>query len=791
MRFSTVAMKHVILAGVAFIEIATAAAFLLAFHFYATRSAEEHAHSSIRWALTSVEQELSLFVGKVETVADLTLGLSQSEILDFSDADRIERYFFDALIASPRFTGIYFAGTDGSFVFVTREAPQIDEGEIFVRRVGVSGSFRSQTLYARALDYRTVRDIPDDGPVFDGRTRPWYADALETNAAHWSDPYVFYTSGQPGITVSSRVLNPATGETIGVVGLDLSFRQLSEFVRGLEISENGKAFIADRAGRLIAFPNEFSADPGTLPAINDLSDSVAAEAFRRAEFGPANAPAAMTFDHDGMQYVAALNVLDLKNGEWVVGAYAPTDDFLNWFDDVQIATFWLTLLLMAAGMLGGLALWRTVQRRLARIQAGAEEMIRNTGRPFEYEPSGFVELQTTERALSVMAEAVMDREEALQALNEKLAEVMRAVDRMPIGIGVFTPRGKVRYVNAVAAAILDLTGDGEEVFDADLIDRLDACVAAGDGRQNLSLSAAFETQQSWEGELTDKALHGRDEGTIYRMIAVPLAPKSSGKWVFAVEDVTVQKGMERDLISALETATEASQAKSMFLANMSHELRTPLNSVLGYSDMMRNEVFGPVGDPRYAEYVENILASGQMLLEILSNLLDLTAVETGRMTLKAEPGDLVAIVEEAVQPHRSACQASGFPIALDLPATLPIQADATKLRQAFGNLIQNAARYARGATALTVSVSPTAGQYVRVVIEDDGIGIPPDRFERVLQPFRRSVENSHLAATDGVGLGLPIAKAIIELHGGTMTLESPETGKGLRVTLILPAERAG
>lgn len=790
MRFSTVAMKHVILAGVAFIEIVTAAAFLLAFHFYATGSAERHARSSIHWALTSVEQELSLFVGKVETIADLTLGLSQSEILDFSDADRIERYFFDALVASPRFTGIYFAGADGSFVFVTREAPQIDVDEIFVRRVIRHESGAVQSLYARGKDFRTVRQIPDDGPIFDGRTRPWYGAALENDSTYWSAPYIFYTSGQPGITVSNPIKSPITGEILGAVGLDLSFHRLSEFVRGLEISENGKAFIADRSGRLIAFPVELSDGSGDLPAISDLSDSVAAEAFLRADLDSSDAPAAMTFDHAGTEYVAALNVLDRKNGDWVVGAYAPTNDFLDWFGDVQIATFWLTLFLMAGGMLGGLALWRTVQRRLARIQAGAEEMIQNTGKPFEYEPSGFVELQTTERALSVMAEAVMEREEALQALNEKLAEVMRAVDRMPIGIGVFTPYGPVRYVNAVAAAILGLSGDGEESFDAAMIERLDAWSASGNA-QERSLSSAFETQDSWEGELSDKQLHGRDEGTVYRMIAVPLAPKSSGKWVFAVEDVTVQKGMEYHLLSALETATEASQAKSMFLANMSHELRTPLNSILGYSDMMRNEVFGPVGDPHYVDYVENILTSGHTLLEILSNLLDLTAVETGRMTLKAEQEDLVAIIEEAVQPHRNACQAAGLSVSFQVPKTMPIQADATKLRQAIGNLAQNAARYARNATTLTIAISERPPHLVQVVVEDDGIGIPENRFERVLQPFRRSVENSHLAATDGVGLGLPIAKAIVELHGGTMSLEKPKSGKGLRVVLILPTGTAG
>ncbi|NMM44366.1 hypothetical protein HH303_07740 [Rhodospirillaceae bacterium KN72] len=788
MRFSTIAMKHVILAGVAIIEIVTASAFLFAFYYYANRAAEEHASSSIRWALASVEQELSLFVDKVETVTDLTLGLSQSEILDLSDSDKVERYFFDALTASPRFTGLYYAGVDGSFIFATREAPDLSEGEVFVRRVAVENGEKSQSLYVRSPEFRIARRLPDQDTIFDASSRPWYKSAMAYPGVQWTDPYIFYTSKRPGITVSNQVRSPTTGEITGVIGLDLSFRRLSEFVRRLEISPNGKAFIADRGGRLIAFPHDVAdldGAPNALPGIDSETAPVAAESFRQAH-STTDLPLITAIDIDGTRYVAAINVLKLNRGEWVVGAYAPKSDFLNWFEDVTVATFWLTLLLTAVGMAGGIALWRTVQKRLSRIQIGADALVNGTCQPFEYEPTGFVELQTTEKALSDMAQAIIDRENALTALNGKLAEVMRAVDKMPIGVGVFTPHQSIRYVNAVAAAILSLTGDGVETFDDALIDRLDAACLPDRGSAPLTLREALSRQERWEGEFLDKDLLGRDKGIVYRMIVVPLSPIGSGKFVLAVEDVTQQKSLERHLVTALETATEASQAKSMFLANMSHELRTPLNSILGFSDTIRHEIHGPVGDPHYAEYINHIFESGKSLLDILSNLLDLTAIESGRMTLKADAEDFSRIIEEALSPHRTACRAAGLTVTLNLPDSSPIQADATKLRQAVGNLIQNAARYATDASQLTVTLRDLPNGRVELTVEDDGVGIPEERFDRVLQPFRRSVENSHVAATDGVGLGLPIAKAIFELHGGTLKLSRGLSGKGLRIIATIP-----
>lgn len=794
MRFTTIAIKHVVLAGVAAIEIVTAGAFLLAFYFYADRAAERHTLASIHWALDAVEQELALFFGKVETVADVTLGLAETEILDFNNQQALERYFFKALQASPRFTGMYYGGMDGSFVFVTREAPGLEEGETFVRRIVTDAQERVQTVFTRDRDFSIAQTPEQSIATYDPRERPWFSAALADEGLNWSDPYIFYTSGQPGVTVSSRILSPVGGEVIGVIGLDLSFSELSSFVLNLDISTNGKAFITDEPGRLIAFPGfETPADENqsALPNIISLEDSPAAEAFRLAGNAP-DRDNPILFEWNGNRYTAAFSTLDWDRGEWVVGAFAPKQDFMTWFADVKRASFWLTLILMTAGMFGGWTLWRTIRKRLLQIEDGAQRMMDNTGDAFSYETSGFKELQTTEKALSVMAKTVVDRETKLRQLNEKLAEVMRAVDRMPIGIALFSPHENVRYTNAVAATVLGFQGDGQDVFDNALIQKLEReDVANHDlefelGGSDKPLSEALNLRETWEGEFTNDVLHGGDGKTSYRVIISPLAPRSANRWILAIEDISIQKRMEHNLVHALETATEASQAKSMFLANMSHELRTPLNSVLGYSDMIKSEIFGPIGDPRYAGYIDNISESGHALLEILSNLLDLTAIESGRMTLKADREHLSKIIEDAAYPHRTACRSAGFELQTTIDDDIYLQADGLKLRQAIGNLVQNAAHYASSATLLTINAHRTGKSGLEIVVEDNGTGISEARFERVLQPFRRSVDDSHLAAADGVGLGLPIAKAIIELHGGTLRLATAECGHGLRVVMSLP-----
>ena len=790
----SISLKRVIIAGIVGIEVITALAFMLAFTYYASREADMHARQSLHWAQKAAVSEVALFFEQMESTAALTQRLARDNIVDLKDPETLEKFFFDTIQANPRISGLYYGSVLGDFVFVTREAPDLAPDQTFTRIISQAPDSRLEIERIRNKHFELQSNtIVPDG-TFDPRERPWYSRSAMFPGSVWSDPYSFFTSGDPGITISQRIEGPNTDSLRGVVGVDLSLAGLSEFVRELEVSENGVVFIANHDGRLIALPGLDTwtfENREALPTIQSNFDPILKDGFEekisiavpKDKLGTNG----FQFESFGNDYVGSLTLFESEKATWLIGAYAPLDDFLDWLRTVQITTLILTIILCVAGAVGGLFLARAVNRRLTLIETSAERFLSDED-AFEFDTSSFKELEATERALSHMADQIAEREADLREMNIKLVSLMRAVDKMPIGIVILTLDGPVSFVNALASVVLNLQGDGEDKVDAAWLSALEGeLVPASRSATEGWLLRHFEAQHGFKAELRHRSRGETGEETIFALVAAPIGPKSERRWAIAVEDITPYKQMESRLSIAREEAEDASRAKSMFLANMSHELRTPLNSILGFGQMIQQEAFGPIGSQRYAEYIDLILRSGQSLLEILSNLLNLTAVESGRLSLNPQPMDLAETLQASIDANMRDIEMSELAIELTAPGPVDIVGDPTKLRQAVGNIIQNAARYAQGATRLRIALEEEL-ETVTIRLDDDGVGLPPDRLMTVLEPFRRSESDPRLAAPDGVGLGLPISKAMIELHGGRFELTCGENGRGLMVTITLPRE---
>ncbi|MFN3814668.1 ATP-binding protein [Brevundimonas sp.] len=237
---------------------------------------------------------------------------------------------------------------------------------------------------------------------------------------------------------------------------------------------------------------------------------------------------------------------------------------------------------------------------------------------------------------------------------------------------------------------------------------------------------------------------------------------------------------------AMTRAEAANQAKSEFLANMSHELRTPLNAINGFSEIMAGEMFGPLGDERYKGYAVDILNSGQHLLALINDILDMAKIEAGKMTLHYEAVDLSEICQDAIRLMRGRAQECGLKLSLDAPDMPEIEADYRALKQVLLNLISNAVKFTPDGGAITVSLA-LIGERVRVAVTDTGIGIPPEDLARLAQPFEQ-VESQHSKTNQGTGLGLALTKSLIEMHHGEMIIES-EMGQGTVVSFVLPQRR--
>ncbi|EWY38867.1 histidine protein kinase [Skermanella stibiiresistens SB22] len=252
-------------------------------------------------------------------------------------------------------------------------------------------------------------------------------------------------------------------------------------------------------------------------------------------------------------------------------------------------------------------------------------------------------------------------------------------------------------------------------------------------------------------------------------------------------DDTAKKRAERDLLTAKDLAEQANRLKTQFLANMSHELRTPLNAIIGFSEFMGLEALGPLGAEKYREYLIDIKQSGEHLLEVINDILDVARIEAGRVELRPDAVALAPMVDSCVRLVADRARMMNLRIEIDVPAGLPALAvDPLRFRQVLLNLLTNAVKFNRRGGTITVSARrhdmPPGG--LLVTIADTGIGIAEKDIPLVLEAFGQ-VSDAYTRPHDGTGLGLPLCRSLMTLHGGDLLLESVP-GAGTTVTLVLP-----
>ena len=240
--------------------------------------------------------------------------------------------------------------------------------------------------------------------------------------------------------------------------------------------------------------------------------------------------------------------------------------------------------------------------------------------------------------------------------------------------------------------------------------------------------------------------------------------------------------------AAKDRADAASRAKSQFLANTSHELRTPLNAIIGFSEIMAGGMFGPLGAPRYEGYVRDIHTSATHLLDIINTLLEMAKIEAGVIELSEEEVEPAALIESSLRFLRERILDKRIALTVEIAPGLPaVRADERLLKQSILNLLSNAAKFTAPEGRIAVVARTDAERRLVIRIHDDGIGMTDDGLRTALQPFGQ-VDDGHERRYEGTGLGLPLAKAFVEMHGGRFEIASA-LGRGTTVTLTLPAHR--
>jgi PAS domain S-box-containing protein len=313
----------------------------------------------------------------------------------------------------------------------------------------------------------------------------------------------------------------------------------------------------------------------------------------------------------------------------------------------------------------------------------------------------------------------------------------------------------------------------------------------GAGSDVSRLLSALARRQPFHN-LTLAIMPGRGESRWWRVSGRPFFDPATGAFLGfrgAGSEVTEAMQAEQELRCAKEAAEAANIAKSEFLATMSHELRTPLNAVIGFSEIMHNELLGPIGIDTYRQYAGDIMQSGMHLLGMINDILDFAKIDAGRLHLSETEVDLVSVAERAVRAVAPQAQAAGVMVSVAPATSSPIAwGDERRLMQVLLNLVSNAVKFTPRGGSVELRLGRTAEGGVEVSVRDTGIGIAAEDLPRVIEPFRQ-VDSGHARRHEGTGLGLAICDRLVRLHGGTLSLAST-VGQGTVATVTLPAARS-
>jgi two-component system cell cycle sensor histidine kinase PleC len=251
-----------------------------------------------------------------------------------------------------------------------------------------------------------------------------------------------------------------------------------------------------------------------------------------------------------------------------------------------------------------------------------------------------------------------------------------------------------------------------------------------------------------------------------------------------------RRNLERGLAEAHEAALvardaaeTASRAKSMFLANMSHELRTPLNAVIGFSELMHSELYGPLGNQRYRDYAGQIHEAGRHLLDLIGDILDMSKIEAGKYELVWEDVAMDVLIGDCLELMQERAAKAGLALSSEFHGYQVVHADRRALKQILLNLLSNAVKFTESGGRVTVRSAVSEGKFV-LSVSDTGVGIPPEELARLGNPFVQ-LRATAAVSQQGTGLGLALVRGLAEMHDGSMRIES-EDGKGTTVSVDLP-----
>ncbi|MFH2092305.1 MAG: ATP-binding protein [Pseudomonadota bacterium] len=750
-------------------------------------------------------KETQNFFSVAKGAANLTKRLISSDVVntDQDHIEKLEKYFFDQLAINLQFAGMYFANPEGEFYFVNRSSSRAPDG-YRTKLIQITPQARQVKLIWRDKDMNIIREEIDPHDSYDPRTRPWFEKAVKERDVIWTDPYIFFTSQKPGITIAGPIYD-INDKLLGIVGVDIELEALSEFIGGLRVGKTGIAFMVDQDSNVIAYPDSSELkyfdgqekSKARLPKLWEISNPVckmAYDAVKEIKQSDVHSISSKTsffaaFHADHEKYYTMFTPVQESRISWLIGVYIPENDYFGKILENQRLNLLFILILSCIATVIGLIVAGKIVKPVYELSQQAIDITNNNYQPRQKIKTRLIEIQHTADTFYEMRNAVVAYKNELK----KKERIHRTItDTANEAILMINEQELVTYWNTAAQTIFGY--DNTQAIGKNLFDLV-----------------PFQNNSSATDLILYTVFKNASVDPIQKNIGLSIVNKDGHKFwievslvnikidqhhhtIAVIHDISQRKKLEDDKIAALKQLQQAQKMEAIGLmaGGVAHDLNNVLSGIISYPELLLMEL--PEDSP-LRDVILAIKDSGMKAGSIVEDLLTMArrgVTNTAVLNLNDVVDDYLmsAQYKNLVRHHPDVTvQASLAPDLFNMTGI------SIHLSKTIMNLMSNAAEAMdSGGSILITTENRTVdglingcetirkGDFVLLTIQDTGIGIDSNDLKRIFEPFY----TTKIMGRSGTGLGMSVVWGTVQDHNGFIDIKS-SPGKGTIFELYFPA----
>lgn len=743
---------------------------VLSSYFTSERVLLDHARGLLSDVGVNTTEHSKGFLNPARGAAELAARLAENKIVSSDNRQQLEQLLFQQLQTAPQFAGVFYGDEQGNFVYVNRSD---DTGPFQSKIISFRQGTRETELIWRGSDFEALKRKGDPSDTYDPRARPWYASAKQQLKSIWTDPYIFFTSKRPGITIASPVINEQ-GTVQGVIGVDIEISAISDFLGQLKIGENGTALIVNRNGDVIAHPEsgllKAEKDDGTFRfvSIAEIADPIARIAFgATTSEGRLNIedPTYAEFDYNNEQFVSLVMPVISAELPWTIAVYAPERDFIGAIKENRFINLWIAVAVSLITGLAGLLLATILSRPVRAFSVRAALVSQGEVDADEPLPRTYKELDLANQTLT----------DQIRKRKDSEREYGQTFDMASRGMAQLDPyTGALLRVNARFAEMLGYEPE-------ELLGLTPADITHPDD-PTLLWDISNTSIENHAVNLEKRCIR-KDGSTVWVKVNAIMIRDSEGKVLHAVatvDDITEARAAEGQINKLNRDLSHLARGDLLgqMAAGLAHELNQPLTAITQNVDAALMTVSDvSEGDKELAQILGDLDQQAHRAGDIIRAL---RGFARKGEEWKA-PFDFMELLSQSLR--LVTAEITEHAVTVDVVAErLPnVVGIRVQIAQVIVNLLRNAVESIAESGDNLKEIKVTArvdGPQVEVAIEDSGAGV--DDSIDLFGQFETT-------KIDGMGLGLSICRSIVETGGGKMWHDATYMN-GARFCFTIPTE---